>query len=204
MNYELLKKLICLDGFICEKQVNVDGEPVYIRPLYIEWLALFPNLQAELAIEIGKQLQKYEPKVLYAVEASILPLATLIAQYLKLPLSIVRKPRNYKHEEDEPTVFVEEGMKKLPAVLLDDAIWSGFTMNHILQEFEKLEIKPPHCYFIFDFSDFNQGKQYLTPQQKTFLQESESWVSYRTVVELAYQNGLISDTAYLKTRELFS
>ena len=203
MNYDLLKRILCLDGFVLENQVNVDGETVYIRPLYIEWLSLFPEIQMELAVEISKQIQKYNPQVLYAIEASILPLAALVAQELNIPLSIIRKPRNYKHEDDEPTIFIREELSNKPSVLLDDAIWSGYTIHYTLQEFARLDLSIPQCYFVFDFSAFCNGSRYLTQGEKIYIQKSDSWVSYQEIVEIAREIGLISELAYQKTVKLF-
>ncbi len=203
-NKLLLNKILSINGFVEETVVTVDGETVYIRPLYIEKISLYPDIQAELAGVLSEQIKKFDPQVLYAIEASILPLATLIAQNLNIPLSIVRKPRNFKHENNEPNIFIEEEMKCRPSVLLDDAIWSGYTMRYILEQFEALSIQLPKCYFIFDFSTFCNGCCKLLPEQKTFLQaNSVSWVSYREVIDLIYERGLISEFSYRETLKLF-
>lgn len=203
MNHDLLERILCLDEFVVEKQVAVDGETVFIRPLYIEILSLYPEIQVELASVISEQIQRFNPQVLYAIEASVLPLATLVAQKLNIPLSIVRKPRNFKHENDEPTVFIKKELKNQPSVLLDDALWSGYTMHHVLQEFEQQDILIPQCYFVFDFSAFCNGCKFLTPKQHEYLHKRASWVSYQEVINCAYELGLISDFAYHGTLELF-
>ena len=204
MKNNLLNKILSIDGFVEEKAVTVDGETVYIRPLYIEKISLYPDIQAELAGALSEQIKRIRPQVLYAIEASILPLAALVVQNLNIPLSIVRKPRNFKHEDDEPTIFIEENMKSCPSVLLDDAIWSGYTMHHILLQFEMLGIQLPMCYFVFDLSTFCNGSCKLLSEQKDFLRSnSMSWVSYREVVDLMYEKGLISELAYQRTLKLF-
>lgn len=204
MRVELLKKIICLENFIIENKIKIDGEGMYIRPLYLELLALSPDIQMELAAEISKQIKKYHPQVLYAIESAILPLATLIAEKLNIPLSIVRKPRNYKHEDAEPTIFIREELKSLPSVLIDDAIWSGYTMHHIFKEFVRQNIKLPFCYFVFNFLDFCKGGAYLTEVQQKFLQNSDYWVNYREIVIIAHDFGLVSDLAYENTIQMFS
>lgn len=205
MRNELLNKILSISGFVEEKVVTVDEKPVYIRPLYIEKISLYPDIQAELASVLSEQIKKFEPQVLYAIEASVLPLATLVAQNLGIPLSIVRKPRNHRHEDDEPIIYIEEKMKSRPSVLLDDAIWSGFTLRHILPQFETLGIQLSMCYFIFDFSTFCDGFRELLPEQKRFLRaNSASWVSYREIVDLMYEKELISKSAYQGTLKLFS
>lgn len=205
MKHNLLDKILSIPGFVEETMVAVDGEPVYIRPLYIEKVCLYPDIQMELADVISGQIKRFEPQMLYAIEASVLPLAALVAKNLNIPLSIVRKPRNFRHEEKEPDIFIEKDMEALPSVLLDDAIWSGYTMFHVLERFGELGIRPPVCYFVFDFSTFCNGSRELLPEQRDFLRaSSESWVSYREIVDLMYDKKLISQAAWQGTLKLFS
>lgn len=205
MNKELINKILCLDSFIIEKTATVDDVEVYIRPLYVELLSLYPALQRELARDISAQVKSCFPEVevLYTVEASILPIASLVSQELDIPLSIIRKPRNYKHEDEEPKIYLIEELKNKKGLLLDDAVWSGYTMHYVFELFEEYKMPWPHCYFLFDFLDFNSGGKFLTLQERVFLQQCQAWITYREVVESAYHLGLISEKAYLHTVSLF-
>lgn len=203
MSNELLNKIINLDGFIVEDLAIVDKTKVYIRPLYVELLSLHPAILRELADEISEQIIKNKPQILYAIEAAILPIASLVSNNLNIPMSIIRKPRNYKHENEEPKLFIKKGMQNNPSVLLDDAIWSGYTINHTFRILKQYGIQPPFCYFIFDFMDFNGGGRFLSEQDLLYLQKKESWAKYNQVVEVAHINRKISDATYQKTMLLF-
>lgn len=203
MNKELLDKILSLENFIIEKQTLVDNTEIYIRPLYIELISLYPKLQKELAKEISVQISESSPEVIYAVEASILPVASLVSQELNIPLSVIRKPRNYKHENDEPQLYISNELKNKVSVLLDDAIWSGYTMRYIFELFRKQEIRMPQFYFLFDFMDFIKGGTYLDRHELAILGERRSWVTYRECVERAYIMGIISNETYKNTLNLF-
>lgn len=204
MRNDLLNEIINIKGFVTEQSAEVDEREVFIRPLYIELLSLYPSIQKELADEISEQIAKYKPQVLYAIEASILPIASLVANNLNIPLSIIRKPRNFKHEKEEPDLFIKDDLKNCPSVLLDDAIWSGYTINYVFQKLKKYGIQPPSCYFIFDFLDFNGGGRYLTEQDLFYLQKRTYWITYKEVLEISYTNGIVSNEAYQKTMLLFN
>lgn len=204
MNNELLNKILNIENFVIEKKTFVDDINVYIRPLYIELISLYPKLQKELAEDISMQIGKFNPEVLYAVEASILPVASLVSQNLDVPLSIIRKPRNYKHEDEEPQIYITKALKSKPSILFDDAIWSGYTMSYVFELFQKYGICMPQFYFLFDFLDFNNGGIYLKAHELSLLNNRQSWVTYRKCVENAYRMGLVSDQAYINTLKLFN
>ena len=203
MNIDLLKRIVNIDGFVCEKTTEVDGMKVYIRPLYVELLALYPKIQKELADEISEQIIKRNPEVLYTVEASVLPIATLVANNLCIPMSIIRKSCNFKHEVDEPSIFLDSELIEAPAVLLDDAIWSGRTIHNVFRRLEWCGVKQVSCYFIFDFLNFNGGGRYLDKNDLLYLQRRECWTTYREALEMARHCSVISDMAYSKTIERF-
>lgn len=204
MNKDLLERMLLLDNFVVEKVTGVDDVPVYIRPLYIELLSLNPSMQRELAQDISAQIRKWAPEVLYTVEASILPIASLVSQELDIPLSIIRKPRNFKHESDEPRIYISDELKGRPGVLFDDAAWSGYTMHYVFEFFRELGIPWPQCYFVFDFMDFDEGGNKLTEEERAFLRNRRSWVGYREVVGVAHRLDLISEHAYTHTMSLFN
>lgn len=204
MNNDLLKNILEIEDFIVEQDVIVDNEAVYIKPLYIEKLSLYPELQKKLAKSISKQIRKLSPEVLYVVEASIIPIATLVSQDLGIPMSIIRKKRNYKHEKDEPQIYLNKDLYSKTGVLLDDAIWSGYTMHYVFSLFSELGIELPKCYFIFDFYDFANGAARLSKREKEVLEGRMSWISYEKLIEFAYSNGYISEHAYMETKKRFS
>ncbi len=203
MSSELLKKIIELDHFIIEKETYVDNTKVYIRPLYIETLSLYPTIIRDIAKEISQQLACFSPRLLFAVESSILPVASIVSQNLDIPLSVIRKPRNFSHEVDEPAYYLSDEMKTLSAVLIDDAIWSGYTMHYVFDLFTREGVQWPNCYYVFDFLNFNDGGRFLETQEMDHLKNRHSWCDYREIVEYAYRRGKITENAYQNTVQLF-
>lgn len=203
MKNNLLHKIINLDGFIIERSTQVDKKEVFIRPLYIELLSLYPLIQKSLADEISNDILKYKPKVLYAIEASVLPIAALVSDNLKIPMSIIRKPRNYKHENEEPELFIIDELRKCSSVLLDDAIWSGYTINYTFQILKKYGIQIPQCYFIFDFLDFNDGGCFLNENDLLYLKNRRYWTTYKNIIDISCDSGVISNETYRSTMQLF-
>lgn len=201
---DLLKDILEIEDFIVEQDVIVDNQAVCIRPLYIEKISLYPELQKKMGKAISNQIKKYSPEVLYVVEASIIPIATLVSQELGIPMSIIRKEDNYRHEEEEPPIFLNKDMYSKTGVLLDDAIWTGRTMHYVFGLFEKLGIELPQCYFIFDFYAFANGADKLLNEEKAILENRASWITYEELIEFAYSNGYISEHAYIETNKRFA
>ena len=204
MKNEILDEILEIEHFILEQDTGVDGVDVHIRPLYIELIALYPFLQKKLAYELSGEIKQFNPKILYAIESSILPIAALVANNLEIPLSIIRKHYNYKHEKDEPVLFINNSLKKASAVLLDDAVWSGKTISHTFNVLEKNDIPLPNCYFVFDFLNFNKGGDYLHGKYYAHLKKRAYWLSYRDVIERAYVKKIISRDVFEKTMKLFN
>ena len=204
MNNRILDEILSIENFILEQDTGIDDMDVYIRPLYIELIALYPSLQKELAQELSEEIKQFSPELLFTIEAATLPIATLIANNLEIPLSIIRKPYNHKHEKDEPLLFFDNRFKDASAVLLDDAIWSGYTINYAFDLLEKHNIPLPQCYFIFDFLSFNKGGCHLNERYLAHLKDRTYWLSYRDIVERAYLNKLITNKTYKKTILLFN
>lgn len=203
MNEKLLNRIINIDGFIIAQDINIDNVAACIRPLYIELLSLYPEIQVELANEICLALEKKKPQIIYAIEASILPIATLVAQTLEIPLSIVRKPYNYQHEKDEPTIFINDNLKRKHGVLLDDAFWTSRTVNHALKTLTKNYIPLPEYFFVFDFLDYSGGGCSLDANYNAIISRRSYWATYEQVVESSYATGKISVECYNKALVLF-
>lgn len=204
-----LRRILEIPSLLIEKETLVDGKKVCIRPMYIELIYLYPNILNDLADEIVEDLQEFQPSVLFAIEASVLPLATLVAERVGVPLSIVRKPRNFKHETDEPNLFlptVKEYAAKLleRPILIDDALWSGFTIDGVFDMFEKMNVPFPKLYFLFDFYDFNSGGIKLRKDYKKLVEDRICWHSYQDVLDLAFQLALISEKAYQESIKLMN
>ena len=199
----LVRDIISIENFIIEKKTEVDGETVYIRPIYLELIYLYPDITNRLAGEIAEQIALLKPELLYAIEASILPLAMLVSHFLGIPLSIIRKPRNFAHEADEPELFINDILSMKRSILLDDAIWSGFTMNHVFQLFKRRNLDYPQCYFIFDFFDFNNGGVKLDMEFSPLLQNRVSWMTYDRLLKHALHHEKITREAYDNTVKLF-
>lgn len=203
MNNRLLKEIIHMDGFIEEETVVVDENlEVLIRPLYIELIYLYPDLMCRLVEDIANSFNKKNVEVIYAIEAAILPLASQIASRLNCPLAIIRKPRNFHHEEKEPCVFIKDDLKGKRSILIDDAIWSGYTMHSILDLLDQEGIEINYYYFIIDFMDFSGG-QYLSESDYQKIKDYQYWIQYQKIVEAAFKEGIITDITYKKTMKLF-
>lgn len=196
-----LKRVLNIPSFLIEKETLVDEKKIYIRPLYIELIYLYPDILNDLVEEIAEELQKFQPSVLFAIEASVLPLATLIAKRLRIPLSIIRKPRNFRHEIDEPNLFlpnVKAYKTKLlkRSILIDDALWSGFTIKNVFDLLEKMDIPFPKLYFLFDFYEFNSGGNKLSEKYKQIVEKRIYWHTYQEILDLAFQLNLITEKSY--------
>ncbi|MFW0968449.1 MAG: phosphoribosyltransferase family protein [Thermacetogeniaceae bacterium] len=204
-----LRRILELPSFLIEKETLVDGKKVYIRPIYIELIYLYPDILNDLVDEIAEELQKFRPSVLFAIEASVLPLAALIAEKIKIPLSIIRKPRNFRHEIDEPDMFlsnVKEYDTKLleNPILIDDAIWSGFTIDYVLDLFEKMNIPFPKLFFLFDFYEFNSGGNKLKEKYKQIVKNRICWHSYQDILNLALHMDINNKKAYQESMKLMN
>lgn len=204
-----LKRILEIPSFLIEKETLVDEKKIYIRPMYIELIYLYPDILNDLVKEIADELQELQPTVLFAIEASVLPLATLIAKRIQIPLSIVRKPRNFQHEIDEPNLFlpnIKEYRTKLleRPILIDDALWSGFTIDGVLNLLEKMDIPFPKLYFLFDFYEFNSGGVKLNKKYEQIVGNRICWHTYHEVLDLAIQLGLITEKAYQESIRLMN
>lgn len=203
MNNTLLHKICSIEDFIIEQAVIVDNAPVVIRPLYVERISLFPDIFDELAQEISISLSSYSPEVIYTIEASILPLAAVVANKMKIPLSVIRKQNLYEREINEPKYFINSRLKSVPAVLFDDALYSGNTLNHALTLLKCNGISLPQCYFLFDFYEFANGGSRLCKDYISLVQSRACWVSYKELLLFLYDNNSISDIAFQKSMALF-
>lgn len=204
-----LRRILEIPSFLIEKETLVDEKKVYIRPMYIELIYLYPDILNDLVEEIAEELQKLQPSVLFTIEASVLPLAALIAKRIHLPLSIIRKPRNFNHEIDEPNLFfpnvIEYANKLLERpVLIDDALWSGYTINGTFDLFEKMSIPFPKLYFLFDFYEFNSGGIKLNRKYKQYVEKRICWHTYQDILDLAFQLDLITEKAYQESIKLIN
>ena len=156
-----------------------------------------------LADSIAEELAEKGYEIIYAIEASVLPLAALVAERLNCALSIIRKPRNFHHEEKEPDIFYNKSCVRKKSLLFDDAIWSGYTINRVLSLTDKLGILIDDFYFVFDLLDFRGGFE-LSNYNKLRIKNRMYWVCYKDVIEFAYTERLISKRAYDESIKLFS
>ena len=204
MNNILLRSIVKYDGFIIPEEALVDETlRVFIRPLYIEKLYLDCDLINELADNIADSLFDNNYEIIYAIEASVLPLAALVAERLRCSLSIIRKPRNFHHEEKEPNIFYSKDCNTKKSLLLDDAIWSGYTINNVLSLTDKLGIMINDFYFVFDMLDFRGGFK-LRDCYRERLKKRKYWVHYKEIINMAYSENLISKEAYINSLKLFT
>ena len=203
MNNELLRSIVKYDDFIIQEEALIDENlRVFIRPLYIEKLYLDCDIINRLADDIANSLLDNRYEIIYAIEASVLPLAALVAERLRCSLSIIRKPRNFHHEEKEPNIFYKKDCNTKNSLLLDDAIWSGYTINNVLSLTDKLGIMINDFYFIFDMLDFRGGFE-LKDCYKERLKKRKYWAHYKEIINMAYSENLISKEAYINSLRLF-
>jgi adenine/guanine phosphoribosyltransferase-like PRPP-binding protein len=200
-----LKEILNIPDFIVEEKVCVDGKYVYVRPLYIEYIYLHPDILNKLADEVSKEISLLSPQIIFTIEASVLPLASLIAAKLGLPLAIIRKTGNYKHEEKEPVIFYDNyiKVKNMTSVLLDDALYTGATINNIFCLFDEMKIKLPQCYFLFDLYNYLEGGTKIDAKYLKVINSRISWINYENILKTCFQEGLISYKTYKDSMELF-
>lgn len=203
MNNKLLRSIIKYDDFIIPEETLVDDNlRVFIRPLYIEKLYLDCNLINRLADDIADSLFESRYEIIYTIEASVLPLAALVAERLKCSLSIIRKPRNFHHEEKEPNIFYGKDCNTKKSLMLDDAIWSGYTINNVLSLTDDLGIMINDFYFVFDMLDFRGGFE-LRDCYRERLKKRKYWAHYKEILNMAYSEKLISKEAFINSLSLF-
>lgn len=171
--------------------------------LCIEYLYLHAGLLQETAKIIGQEIRKYNPSAIAAIESSILPLATLIAEELFMPLCIVRKPTHKVHEAREPLVFVNKSTRNCNVLLIDDAIWSGKTINHALNLLGGESMMPSRLFFIFDFVGMKGGGKFISKKFDRLLGSRISLVRYREFLDAAKKKGKLSEEGYQKSIKLF-
>jgi adenine/guanine phosphoribosyltransferase-like PRPP-binding protein len=203
---ELTEMLLQVDNFFNEGATVIDGMSVPCKPIYIEYLYLYPGIFKKVVSIIKDEIQKYEPNMLLAVESAILPISTAVAQQLDLPLCIVRKPTHTPHEPGEPLYFLnKEHIKDVSgrSILIDDAIWSGKTINYVLDLFMKDAIAIPRMFFIFDFMELKGGGEYIPQKYQQYMAKRISLISYREFLEVSKEKGYISDLAYNESKKMF-
>jgi len=203
MNYQLLADILHIDDFIIEEEAVVDEAiTTPLRPLYIEKIYLYPDLIERLANDIVLDLEGKEFDIIYTIEASVLPLAALIAVHMGVPLTIIRKTSNFKHEGKEPEIFLRSDYSNKKGLLFDDAVWSGKTLNMACDIIARQNIKIQESYFVFDFLDFKGGKE-LKREAETLLKKHSCWIKYQELLEICRKEELLSEAGYAGIMKLF-
>lgn len=200
----LIENIINIKDFIIEQKCSCDGADLYIRPLYIEKIYIFPNILEQLADIICSEFIKMNIEQIFAIESAVLPCAAVIANKLNVPLCVIRKSNNYRHEKFEPEIFMTNNYLSEHAVILDDALWTGKTLNDSLKLFENLKIEIPHnFYYIFDFENFMQSKEFINQKCKYYIKNKKCFVNYRELVDKAFEMKKINMKTYIETLNLF-
>lgn len=202
---QLIEEIINLKDFVIEQKCLCDDTVLYIRPLYIEKLYLLPYILNKLSEIICTKFTEMNIKHIFAIESAILPCAAVIANKLKIPLCVIRKADNYRHEKLEPQVFIPDNYSAEHAVIFDDALWTGKTLNYAFGLFEYLKAEIPHnLYFIFDFRNFIQEKDCANEKCKERIQNRKALINYRILIDKAFEMKKISLETYMATINLFT
>lgn len=201
---KLIEEILNIKGFVIEQKCLCDNVALHIRPLYIEKIYLLPNILNLLSEIVCSEFMNMNIKQIFAIESAILPCAAVVANKLGIPLCIIRKPNNYRHEEFEPQMFVPDNYLAEYAVIFDDALWTGKTLNYSLGLFEYLKIEIPHnFYFIFDFRNFMLEKDCANEKCKEYIKNRKALINYRTLVDKAFEMKKINLGTYIETIKSF-
>lgn len=200
----LIEEIINIKDFVIEQRCFCDDVVLYIRPLYIEKIYFFQDILDELSEIVCTEFMEMNIKHIFAIESAILPCAAVIANKLNIPLCIIRKASTYRHENLEPQIFITDNYSAEHAVIFDDALWTGKTLNYCLGLFENLKIEIPHnLYFIFDFRNFIKEKDCANEKCKEFIKKRKYMINYKMFVDKAYEMRKISTETYVETIKLF-
>ncbi len=201
---KLIEEILNIKEFVIEQKCLCDNVVLYIRPLYIEKIYLLPNILNLLSEIVCSEFMKMNIKHIFAIESAILPCAAVVANKLGIPLCIIRKQNNYKHEKFEPQIFVPDNYIPEHAIVFDDALWTGKTLNYSLGLFEYLKIEIPHnFYFIFDFRNFMCEKDCASEKCKEYIKNRKVLINYRILVDKAFEMKKINLETYIETIKLF-
>lgn len=201
---QLIEEILNINEFVIEQKCLCDDVALYIRPLYIEKIYLLPNILNLLSEIICSEFTKMNISQIFAIESAILPCAAVVAYKLNIPLCVIRKPNNYRHEEFEPQIFISDNYSAEHAVIFDDALWTGRTLNYSLSLFEYLKIEIPHnFYFIFDFRNFMREKDCASEKYKEYIKNRKTLINYRILVDKAFEMKKIKLETYIETIKLF-
>jgi len=201
---KLIEEILNIKEFVIEQKCLCDDVALYIRPLYIEKIYLLPNILNLLSEIVCSEFVKMNIKQIFAIESAILPCAAVVANKMGIPLCIIRKSNNYRHEKFEPQIFVPDNYLAEHAVIFDDALWTGKTLNYSLSLFEYFKIEIPHnLYFIFDFRNFMQEKDCANEKCKEHIKNRKALINYRILVDKAFEMKRINLETYIETIKLF-
>jgi len=207
----LANALLSAEGFLVEEDTIIDGIYYPCKPLYIEFLNLYPNLLYNISMEIASFFKKNKPNMIFAMESAILPLATLVTHELNIPLIIVRKPNYSGHEGNEPKVYLPDRMIKdvgNQSVFFDDAIWSGRSIMGFINILKMSGVSEENIQnivpvFIIDFMRFPGGNKVICETYKEYVSQRICFLTYSELIKYAYDKGVISLNAYEKSLDLF-
>lgn len=201
---QLVNEIINISDFIIEQKCTCDDVILHIRPLYIEKIYAMPNVFDKLVNTICREFTELNIKHIFAIESAILPCASVIAIKLNVSLSVIRKYDVFCHEESEPKIFLPNNYSAEHSILLDDALWTGKTLNYCFELFEHLKLElPQNLYFIFDFRNFMPKTNCLYEKYNGLIRRRKVFLNYKTIVDKAFKAKKISYDTYIKTIGLF-
>lgn len=203
----LAQILLSVDGFLAEKETSIDGIIYPCRPLYIEYLYLYPKAFDAVADIVSEEMRKISPAIIFAIESAVLPLASLVANKMEKPISVIRKPTHRGHETGEPLLFVDtslDGYKSKVCVIFDDAIWSGGSVSHAITQVLGAGFSIIKPYFIVDFDGFPAVGNHISNEASLYVRNRISLISYKELLDDAVSLGRISKDAYNRSLMLMS
>lgn len=198
----LIKLLISANGFLEERETKIDEMIFPCSPFYIEYIYLYPKLLEKISNIVSKEISFFNPKIIFAIESAILPLATKVSDILQLPLSIIRKPFYKGHEKEEPQIYINNDMnlyEKEKCIIFDDSIFSGKQICHAIKLLKDKNFNNLQLFFLIDVLDFIGEKIQVDKQYEEIINNRTCLIKYTNLIEFAYKIGHISKEAWMKT-----
>lgn len=198
-----LELFLEVKDIISDKKTYIDGHLLPHSSIKIEYLYLYPKLFSLIAKLLYSKIAKFgDFDIIYGMESAILPLCSKISSIAKKPLYILRKPKHLKIDSYNylPLYLKKYGQSK--SILIDDSIFTGFTINYALEKFNEREIPYPKLFFIFDFLETIYGGSKLDNNFTEIVKNRFCVIKYEDLLKMCYNKGLIKKSTLNEAMKL--
>jgi adenine/guanine phosphoribosyltransferase-like PRPP-binding protein len=196
---QLAYNLLEAAGFLIEEETDIDGIIYPCRPIYIEYVYLYPVIFERIAKIIANGLLQFKPTLIMSMESAVLPLSTYIASILKIPFSVVRKP-NYKgHEKNEPKIFLNDSLYENDlsnCIFFDDAIWSGKSTTDIFALTKDNGFSVAMLVYLIDFLEFSAVRHDIPHAYWQQIENRFSFLTYEELLNFAVKKNYINTKTF--------